>query len=91
MTSPPGCPHFVSVPQPPTGGRAAGKVLLKAPGSVTQTAAGTVTAQGLALSAGNPLSFALANDVATLAPVHGPPVPWSTFEAALGALSREAR
>lgn len=30
-------------------------------------------------------------DVATLAPVHGPPVPWTTFEAALGGLASLAR
>jgi glyoxylase-like metal-dependent hydrolase (beta-lactamase superfamily II) len=30
-------------------------------------------------------------DVETLAPVHGPPVPWSTFEAALEALGAESR
>jgi len=30
-------------------------------------------------------------DVETLAPVHGPPVPWSTFEAALDVLGAESR
>jgi hypothetical protein len=30
-------------------------------------------------------------DVETVAPVHGKPVPWSTFQAALSALSRPSQ
>ena len=30
-------------------------------------------------------------DVATLAPVHGKPVPWSTFQSALNALTSQSR
>ena len=30
-------------------------------------------------------------DVETLAPVHGKPVPWSTFQAALNALTGQSR